>query len=258
MHNYKGSLIELPKKGKAMIITDIHGNIADFKKFMDIWDDFNNENNHLIITGDFIQNQELNNDRSIEILDNVIYRYENSPNFHLLLGNHEWSVITGKTVYKAGVNLSLNFERLLKQYFEDSWVKKMEIYKDFLKSLPIAVKTKNKVFISHAGPSKHISGIEDIVNIKNSNYMENNSLYDLLWSRYGDYDKNDIKEFLNKVGCNAIIVGHTPVDGTKLINKMQLIVSSSYTKGKKAYVELDLEKEINNAKDILKMVKYIN
>lgn len=54
-----------------------------------------------------------------------------------------------------------------------------------------------------------------------------------------------------------MIVGHTPVDGVELIGENQLIVSSSYSSGKKAYVELDLQKEIKNGKDILKMVRYI-
>ncbi|MGZ7096259.1 MAG: metallophosphoesterase, partial [Methanobacterium sp.] len=70
--------------------------------------------------------------------------------------------------------------------------------------------------------------------------------------------KDDISSFLKKVGCNVMIVGHTPVNGTKLIGKNQLIVSSSYSKGKKAYVELDLEKKISNGKEILKMVKYLD
>jgi len=52
-----------------------------------------------------------------------------------------------------------------------------------------------------------------------------------------------------------MIVGHTPVDGAKLIGN-QLVVSSSYSRGKKAYVELDLEKKIHGAKDLKKMVKY--
>ena len=54
-----------------------------------------------------------------------------------------------------------------------------------------------------------------------------------------------------------MIVGHTPVDGIKLIGKKQLIVSSSYSRGKKAYVELDLREKIEDARDLLKMVRYI-
>ncbi|OPY23847.1 MAG: hypothetical protein A4E26_00642 [Methanobacterium sp. PtaU1.Bin097] len=54
-----------------------------------------------------------------------------------------------------------------------------------------------------------------------------------------------------------MIVGHTPVDGIELLYKKLLIVSSSYGKGKKAYVELDLEKDIKGSKDLLKMVRYL-
>ena len=49
-----------------------------------------------------------------------------------------------------------------------------------------------------------------------------------------------------------------PVDGVKLINDKQLIVSSSYSQGKKEYIELDLEEKIKDTKDILKMVKQLN
>jgi serine/threonine-protein phosphatase PP1 catalytic subunit len=55
-----------------------------------------------------------------------------------------------------------------------------------------------------------------------------------------------------------MIVGHTPVDGVKLINDKQLIVSSSYSQGKKVYIELDLEEKIKDATDILKMVKNLH
>lgn len=44
----------------------------------------------------------------------------------------------------------------------------------------------------------------------------------------------------------------------KWLGKEQLIVSSSYTKGKKAYVILDLEKQVKDASDILKMVKKLH
>ncbi|MGZ7108633.1 MAG: metallophosphoesterase [Methanobacterium sp.] len=257
MDLYNGSLVELPKKGKALIITDLHGNVKDYNIFMDIWEDFKSNNNHLIITGDFIQNCDRK-DKSIEILDSIIYNFKNNSNFHVLLGNHEWSVITGGPIFKAGENLSVKFENLLKKKFDDKWEQKLESYKEFFKTLPVAVKTMNKVFISHAGPPNSIRSVDDIINITKSGYLNNEKLFEILWNRYKNYSKDDISSFLKKVGCNVMIVGHTPVNGTKLIGKNQLIVSSSYSKGKKAYVELDLEKKISNGKEILKMVKYLD
>ncbi len=94
------------------------------------------------------------NDKSIDILESVKHNCENNENFHPLLGNHEWSTISKVSVYKGGVNQSLNFEALLKERFGKAWKKKLEEYEKFFKKLPIAVKTDNKVFISHAWTSK--------------------------------------------------------------------------------------------------------
>ena len=60
-------LIELPRKGKALIITDLHGNLEDYERYLDIWKEFKDKNNHLIITGDFIHSCDKD-DGSLEII----------------------------------------------------------------------------------------------------------------------------------------------------------------------------------------------
>lgn len=259
MHKYNGKLVELPKKGKAMVITDIHGNITDFKKLMNIWDDFaDKEDNHLILTGDFIHALGLKNDQSVEILEYVKFLWETFSNIHVLLGNHEWATLSNKTLFKAGINQTFTFDELLKKNFGENFQDKRQEYIEFFKKLPIAVRTRNKIFISHAGPPRSIESLDDIVNITDDGYNSNNSiLFQILWNRQNDYTKEELQSFLKTVDCNMMIVGHTPVDGVKLVYKKQLIVSSSYGKGKKAYVELDLEKNIRNSRHLMKMVKYL-
>jgi hypothetical protein len=258
MSVYNGKLVQLPKKGKALVVTDLHGNLDDYNKYMGIWEKFRNKNNHFILTGDFVHAMGRKNDRSIDILENVKYNWENSENFHPLLGNHEWSTISKISVYKGGVNQSMNFETLLKERFGDNWQSKLDEYQEFFKKIPIAVKTDNKVFISHGGPPRDIKNLDEIIHIADEGYLDNVKLSQILWNRPGDYAENDLKSFLSAVGCNAMIVGHTPVDGFKIIGNAQLIVSSSYTKGKKVYINMDLEKNIKDAKDILKMVKKLH
>lgn len=252
---YKGKLVELPRKGHAIVITDIHGNISDYNKYLELWKKCDKKKFHFIITGDFIHAMGKKNDKSVDILESVKYNFEKYENFHALLGNHEWSVISGVSVYKGGVNQSLNFESLLKERYNEKWKYKFEYFQDFLKKLPIAIRTENKVFISHGGPPKDIKNMGEIVHITDDGYKDNPKLYQILWNREEDFTINDLNEFLDVVGCNAMVVGHTPVDGVKLVSDKQLIVSSSYTLGKKSYLILDLEKEINNARELLKMKK---
>lgn len=258
MKRYNGKLLELPRKGKALIITDLHGDIDDYNKYMSIWEGFDDYHNHLIITGDFIHSMRRFKDSSIEIFDLIKDNFENLKNFHVLLGNHEWAHITGKPVYRGFDDQRWDFEMKLKYYYRERWIKKLEEYKEFFMELPVAVKTNNGVFISHAGPSKEINSIEDVINITDQGYVENNRLYDLLWNRPEDCRKRELDSFLKAVGCKFSIVGHTCVDGIRRIHDKQLIVSSSYSLGKKAYVELDLKKDINDINGIIGMVKYLN
>lgn len=260
MHNHNGNLLELPKKGKALIITDIHGNLADFKRYMYIWDELGEDkDNHLILTGDFIHAMGNENDKSLEILEYLKFLWENFPNIHVLLGNHEWSTISNKLVFKAGINQTYNFDVMLMEKFgEDHYLEKMDEYIEFFKRLPIAVRTGNKIFISHAGPPTNIKSLDEIRSITDDGFGTGNSkLFQLLWNRDDDFNENQLNTFLKAVDCKMMIVGHTPVDGIKLVHNKLLIVSSSYGKGKKAYVELDLEKDIKKSNDLLKMVRWL-
>jgi serine/threonine-protein phosphatase PP1 catalytic subunit len=64
-----------------------------------------------------------------------------------------------------------------------------------------------------------------------------------------------VNRFLEMVDCQAMVVGHTPVDGYKLKGNL-LILSSSYGKGRKVYLDLDLKKEITGGRDLESMIKF--
>ena len=250
------SLIELPKKGKALVITDIHGNLTDFEKYMRLWDGFRCKDNHLILLGDFIHGISNAKDDSLKILDMVKQHCEQEENFHVLLGNHEWVHVSGEDVFKMGVNQKLRFESYLKMKFWSGWKHELNKYLEFFKKLPLAVRTKNGVFISHAAPVKNINDINDIINITDDGYLPyNKNLYEILWNRHTeDYTTEDIDLFLKKVGCRFSVVGHTPVDGYEIIGN-QMILSSSLSTGRKCYLKLDLEKDVNDIKHLTGMIK---
>lgn len=252
MKYVEGDLVTLPRRGRAMVVTDLHGNLEDFKKIMNMWGKCFNHQCHLILTGDFIHAMGRENDHSIEIIEEVQYYTAKYDTFHPLLGNHEWATITKILIYKGGVNQNLTFEALLKETFPDAWEEKLEEYINFFQTLPVAVRTENGVFISHAGPV-NVNSIQDIINLTRNGYLDNQSLYDLLWRR--DPKKRDVNQFLEKVDCQAMVVGHTPVDGYKLKGNL-LILSSSYGKGRKVYLDLDLEKEIAGGRDLESMINY--
>ncbi len=257
MKYYKEKLVKLPAKGKAMIITDIHGNLEDYHKYMEIWNDFKNKDNHLILTGDYIHGFG-DKDKSVEILESVKWSFEHVPNFHVTLGNHELAHVANINVVKGGHNQKEEFEQLILNKYDENCYLKLQQYKKFFKKLPISIKTANGAFISHSGPSRYIKSSHDLENILNDGYVGNPILSEMLWSRYGDYNLQDVDSFLEAVGCKIYIVGHTPVRGVKKIGKKQMIVSSSYGYGPKAYLELDLEKKLETVDDLDDMVRFLD
>ena len=55
---------------------------------------------------------------------------------------------------------------------EIEWKKNLEKYIIFFKKFPLAVKTANKIFISHAGPSTKCKELKEIINIKDNGYCK--------------------------------------------------------------------------------------
>ena len=100
-------------------------------RYMEIWKEFNDKNNHLILTGDFIHSCYVN-DGSLEIIDSVKTHYENEENFHVLLGNHEWAQILDESIYKGGLNQTQDFKGLVYKKYGDKTEEKMEFIQKIL------------------------------------------------------------------------------------------------------------------------------
>ena len=130
----KNNLVELPNKGKLLIITDLHGNLKDYKTYLSIMGNMNGID-HILFTGDFIHGMDEENYDSITILESLRDNCRNIKNFHVLLGNHEWAHIVDGPVFKGNTNQKKDFEIVLKKRFDYNWNQKLEDYKSFFKSL---------------------------------------------------------------------------------------------------------------------------
>ena len=251
---YDDKLVQLPRNGRLIVVTDLHGNYYDYTSYLELWD-CNDKDCHIVFAGDLIHSSSYLNDNSIEILDDVITKCKKYSNFHVLLGNHEWAHITGTDIYKNIFNQRLAFEKLIK-IKKGNLQPTLDNYIDFFKSLPYFIKTDNGLFISHAGHSKKIYSMDDFKKIFSDDY-ENYYLYDFLWNRYKvNYDTNDISKFLKIIGSNYMIIGHNPVNRYEIFGK-QLIISSSYKTDKKTYLDIDLSKNIEELQDLMKFLKYL-
>ena len=261
---HSDKLIELPNRGRLIAVSDLHGNLKDYNAYLDLWDE-NDPDFHIVFMGDLIHAMDFE-DNSIEILDDVIEKSKKYPNFHCILGNHEHSHIINKNISKNGKYLIEDFENLI-AYKKGHIEPHITEYINFFKTMPYFVKTDNGIFISHAGPSRNIHSIEDFNNIFKNDYFDE-TLENFLWNRYngnrkhsllsssGDYGSEDIDNFLDCLGLNVMVVGHTPInkEGFKIIGRQMILSSSFYTDNKK-YLDIDLSKRIESMNDLKGFLK---
>ena len=244
--------LRLPRKGRLIVVTDLHGNYDDYQKYLKLWNK-DDKDSHIVFVGDLIHST-FGQDQSIEIMDDIIEKTEKYDNFHILLGNHEWAHITNRNIYKSGKNQKTDFEKLIETK-KGNIQPTLDNYIKFFKSLPYFLKTDNGLFISHAGPSKNIKTIEDYKNLLNDNH-ENQLLDEFLWNRPGDYTQKDVENFLKIINSNCMIIGHNNVDGFKKIGR-QIIIASSHMTDNKTYFNIDLSQTINNMNELTDYMKFL-
>ena len=260
-------IIEFPKFGHLIVVSDLHGNYDDYESYINLWNSEDSDS-HILFLGDLIHSPYFN-DRSIEILDDVIEKFKSYPNFHVLLGNHEWAHITHTDIFKGGDNQREDFEILIthKKGFIEPTITE---YIRFFKTLPFFAKTSNGLFISHAGPSKKVRTIDDFNDIFDGDY-NNPILNDFLWNRpirniyrsqnissnKEKYTEGDVFSFLNAIGSKCMVVGHSPVNGYEKMGN-QLIISSSFDTANKVYLDIDLSKDILHMNHLLDCIRYLD
>lgn len=252
---FNEKLLNLSSCGRLIVVSDLHGNYEDYKKYLELWDS-KDTNCHIVFIGDLIHSTG-GDDKSVEIVDDAIVKCRKYPNFHVLLGNHEWAHITKTDIYKREKNQRLAFEEEIISK-KGSLYPTLNEYVDFFKSLPFFIKTENGLFISHTGPSKKIKTMEDFNEVLTDDF-DNEILYEFLWNRCidgNDYDKQDVSDFLKIIGSDWMIIGHTPVKGYKIFGK-QIILSSSFQTTDKAYFDIDLSEKIDDLIALLDTIKFL-
>ena len=150
--------------GKAMIVTDLHGDGYAYERLRSIFLSLREQGktDRLIICGDLLHHYgEERDDESLDMILDVM-DLQNALGrdvVMMLMGNHEMPHIYGITLAKGEMEFTPRFEHAMNRSgMRDEII-------DFLKSLPIYIRTKAGVLISHAGATPKITSEEDVEHI---------------------------------------------------------------------------------------------
>src|SRR5262249_27507273 len=149
---------------------------------------------------------------------------------HFLLGNHELAQWTNRRIAKADDDLNEQFRRGVETTYGEHGEGVYAAYLDLFAVVPLLVRTKNRVLLTHSLPSP--SGLppfgpavleQDECDKKE--LLPGGTVYSLVWGR--DTSAAAAAAFLQKMDADLLITGHVPNDqGFEVANDRQIILDS--------------------------------
>ncbi len=212
-----GAIVELPGTASDVLVAgDLHGHLHVAAALLKRADLDRNPGRHLVLqepTHDTrIDPDEGELDRSHRLIDVIAaLKCQYPDRVHLILGNHELSELTGRSILKRGHPLN----RLFRQGVEASYGPHAEAviaaYHDLFRSLPLAVRTPNRGLLCHTVPeAKDLDGL-DLEVLRTGAWAEadtrrGSTVYALTWGR--DQTPETAERFAALMGVDWCIAGH--------------------------------------------------
>jgi hypothetical protein len=231
----RGSVVHLESGDDLMVVGDLHGNLDGFREVLRIAELDLKPGRHLVL-------QELihgphtypndGGDRSHQLLEVVAALKCKYPDrVHLILGNHELSELTGRPIAKNGHALNAEFRRGLETAYGTAAGEVYKGYHELFRSLPLAVRTPNRVFLCHTLPEPAMMDRMDASVLETGiwtteSMARGGAVYALTWGR--DTQPETADRFAQMVDCDYFITGHIPCrEGFHRPNPRQLIIDGT-------------------------------
>jgi hypothetical protein len=232
-----GGVVSIPKEGldDVLVVGDLHGNLPAFRKILAIADLKGHPGRHLVLQelvhGDWFYPDE-GGDRSHQLVDLVAaLKCEYPERVHLILGNHELSELTGRPIAKNGVALNALFRSGIETAYGAMADAVVEAYHELFRSLPMAVRCPNGVFLCHTLPEGSKLDTLDLEPLQTGVWTEESmkrggAVYAMTWGR--DDSLETAERFAELVGAQCFITGHQPCDESfRVANEKLLIIDGT-------------------------------
>jgi Calcineurin-like phosphoesterase len=232
----KGGLITLGNTvEEVMVVGDLHGNIPAFRQVLQAAELAKNPGRHLVLQELIHGNKfypDEKGDKSHQLVDVVAALKCQFPDrVHLILGNHELSELTGRAIAKGGVALNALFRQGVEFAYASMANDIYEAYRKLFATLPLAVRTPNRIFLCHTIPDpldleNFDVAVFDADQWSDQSMARHGAVYAITWGR--STEPETIDRFAELVDADLFITGHQPCDeGFRQANHRQIIIDGT-------------------------------
>ncbi|GIW86832.1 MAG: hypothetical protein KatS3mg108_1156 [Isosphaeraceae bacterium] len=233
-----GGLVEPPPDtiDDVLVVGDLHGHLEVFAEALRLAALEANPRRHLIVQ-ELVHDNRINPDegqidrshRLIDLVCAVIAKYPHRV--HYLLGNHELSELTGRSISKQGFALNQLFAAGVAADYPAQVDDFLAAYRDLFASLPLAVRLPNRIFVCHTIPDpRDLESFDPKVYAATSwsdaMTRRGGPVYALTWGR--DTSDANADRFAALVEADLFLCGHQPCDeGYRRANRRVLILDGT-------------------------------
>jgi len=188
------------------------------------------------------------------LFDTMRLKIEFPKQVHFVMGNHDTTCVTDAEVMKDGREMNRCMHEAMQREYTDSWPQIKEAMNQFLLSQPLALRTANRIWMSHSLPADRLMKDFDLSIFKKKIELQDcvkpGSAYILTWGRRMSQALLD--RLANMLNVDLFLLGHQPqVTGWGQAGDNLLIIASDHNHG--CLVHLDLEKAYT-LKDLIRSV----
>lgn len=230
-----GGVIALDDAADVMVVGDLHGNLPAFKSVLTAAALDRQPRRHLVLQelvhGPYMYPNDAG-DRSHQLVDVVAaLKCQYPDRVHVILGNHELSELTGRSIGKEGEELNAKFLRGVETAYGARSGEIYTAYKALFAAMPVAVRTTNRVYLCHTIPDAIDLDSLDLDLLKADVWppeamKRRGTIYALTWGR--DTDPETADRFAAMVDADLFITGHQPCDeGFRQANHRQIIIDGT-------------------------------
>jgi len=231
-----GSVVDLPAEGRLVMTGDLHDHAMNLQRIVNYARLDENPNHYLIlheiVHGDLAEG---GRDLSIRTLGRVAALKAAYPSQVLLiLSNHELAQHNESRILKGSEDVVASFNAGLDYLFEDDAETVRDAFREYVSTLPLAVRTANRVMCCHSLPgAKYLEQFDETVldrELTEDDLSSRGSAYRLVWGR--NHDEATAKALAEKWQVDWFVLGHQPAEvGYETQGDRMLILASDHEQG---------------------------
>lgn len=233
----RGNTIHLPSAGTLIATGDIHGHRRNFERIKSFARLDENPDTHVLLQ-EIIHGgptDEQGGCLSYELLFDVVrYKVQYPNRVHIIMGNHDTAFINKSKVMKDGKEMNRSLTQALQRKYPAKWEDIELAIRQFLFSQPLAVRTANRIWLSHSLPAeRYLEKFEPEIlekKLKINDVVRPGSAYLLTWGR--NLSQLLLDKMAKTLDVDLFILGHQPqTQGFSKAGENLVILASDHNHG---------------------------